>query len=94
MAVTVTPNSTAASGSSSKPKAGTVPSRRLTKDELIKSHNAHLKKQKNAPNAPRAVKQPVMSEAYPASTKSIRELEIVNLTSLFFLSGEAGARVS
>ncbi|KAL2199451.1 hypothetical protein P885DRAFT_31246 [Corynascus similis CBS 632.67] len=82
MAVTVTPNSTAASSSSSKPKAGTVPSRRLTKDELIKSHNAHLKKQNNAPNAPRAVKQPVMSEAYPASTMSIRELEIIPLSEL------------
>ncbi|KAL2157965.1 hypothetical protein VTH06DRAFT_4774 [Thermothelomyces fergusii] len=66
----------------SKPKAGTAPPRRLTKEDLINSHNAYLKQQQNSPNAPRAVKQLVMSEAYPASTKSIRELEIIPLSEL------------
>ncbi|KAL2165987.1 hypothetical protein VTG60DRAFT_3477 [Thermothelomyces hinnuleus] len=83
MAVTVTQQQQSQpSVAPNKPKAGTVPPRRLTKEELINTHNAHLKQQKSSPNAPRAVKQPVMSEAYPASTKSIRELEIIPLSEL------------
>ncbi|SPQ18407.1 b948e930-a345-4c23-a8e7-80127fed34cc [Thermothielavioides terrestris] len=61
---------------------GAVPARRLTKEELVKTHATHLKKQNTSPNAPRPVKQPVMSDAYPASTKSIRELEIIPLNEL------------
>ncbi|KAK5651508.1 hypothetical protein OQA88_11962 [Cercophora sp. LCS_1] len=61
---------------------GSLPPRRLTKEELAKTHKVHLKKQDLSPNTPRPVKQPVMSEAYPASTKSIRELEIVSLCRL------------
>lgn len=56
---------------------GALPPRRLTKEELTKTHKSHLKKQDLSPDAPRPVKQPIMSEAYPASTKSIREVEIV-----------------
>jgi hypothetical protein len=52
--------------------------KRLTKEELLKTHQAYLKTQDNSPDAPRPVKQPILSEAYPASTKSIRELEIVS----------------
>jgi hypothetical protein len=63
-----------------KDAAGAAPARRLTKEELVNTHKTHLEKQNNSPHAPRAVKQPVMSDAYPASTKSIRELEIVNHT--------------
>ncbi|KAK4231119.1 SET and MYND domain-containing protein 4 [Podospora fimiseda] len=57
--------------------------KRLTKEQILKTHNAHLKKQENMPStAPRPVKQPVMTEAYPASTKSIRDVEIIPLNSL------------
>ncbi|KAK4129149.1 hypothetical protein N657DRAFT_586828 [Parathielavia appendiculata] len=62
--------------------AGPTPPRRLTKEELVKTHSTHLKKQDSSPNTPRPVKQPIMSEAYPASTKSIRELDIIPLTEL------------
>ncbi|KAK0730198.1 hypothetical protein B0H67DRAFT_503450 [Lasiosphaeris hirsuta] len=61
---------------------GTVPSRRLSKEELAKTHKVHLKKQDLSPDAPRPVKQPVMSEAYPASTRSIRDVEIIPLNRL------------
>ncbi|KAK4167213.1 SET and MYND domain-containing protein 4 [Cladorrhinum sp. PSN259] len=54
----------------------------LTKEQLLKTHNSHLKKQENLPDAPRPVKQPVLSEAYPASTKSIREVDIIPLSDL------------
>jgi hypothetical protein len=74
MAVAVTAPSMAAT----KDAAGTVPVRRLAKDELVNTHKSHLTKQDDSPHAARAVKQPVMSEAYPASTKSIRDLEIVS----------------
>lgn len=57
---------------------GSVPPRRLTKEQLAKTHNQHLKKQDLSPDAPRPVKQPILSEAYPASTKSIKELDIVS----------------
>ena len=59
--------------------AGTIPTKKLTKEQLFKTHEGHIKKQNaaQAPNGPRAVKQPNLAEAYPASTKSIRDLEIV-----------------
>ena len=63
--------------------AAATPVRRLGKEELVNTHKAHLEKQDNSPHAPRAVKQPVLEEAYPASTKSIRDLEIVNITISF-----------
>ncbi|KAL2264246.1 hypothetical protein VTK26DRAFT_9022 [Humicola hyalothermophila] len=71
----------APNGAATKTAAGAVP-RRLTKEQLLKTHQVHLKKQGNSPNAPRPVKQPILSEAYPASTKSIRELEIIPLSEL------------
>jgi hypothetical protein len=74
MAVVIAPSMV-----STKDNTGVLPKRRLTKEELTKTHSTHLKKQDNSPHAPRPVKQPVMSDAYPASSKSIRELEIVSL---------------
>ncbi|KAL2137279.1 hypothetical protein VTI74DRAFT_5010 [Chaetomium olivicolor] len=65
-----------------KETAGAIPSRRLTKEELVETHKTHLTSQNNSPNAPRPVKQPLMADAYPASTKSIRELEIIPLSEL------------
>lgn len=59
---------------------GRVPPKRLPKDELARTHKSHLRKQDLNPNAPRPVKQPLLEQAYPASTKSIRDLEIVNHT--------------
>jgi hypothetical protein len=57
---------------------GSVPPKRLTKEELLRTHKSHLQKQDLAPDAPRPVKQPFLEQAYPASTKSIRDLEIVS----------------
>lgn len=56
-----------------------IPPRRKGKDELVETHLSHIKNQGPNQNAPRAVKQPVLSEAYPASIRSIRDLEIVSL---------------
>ncbi|KXX79429.1 SET and MYND domain-containing protein 4 [Madurella mycetomatis] len=80
MAVVVAAPST--SMAATKEAAGAVPTRRPTREELINTHKTHLKKQDNSPNAPRPVKQPILSDAYPASTKSIRELEIIPLSEL------------
>ncbi|KAH6650507.1 hypothetical protein F5144DRAFT_480270 [Chaetomium tenue] len=77
MAVVIAP-----SMASAKDNTGALPKRRLTKEELTKTHSVHLKKQDNSPHAPRPVKQPVMSDAYPASSKSISELEIIPLSEL------------
>lgn len=59
--------------------AGTIPTKKLTKEQLFKTHEKHIKEQNatQTPNGPRPVKQPNLAEAYPASTKSIRDLEIV-----------------
>ncbi|KAK0630223.1 hypothetical protein B0T17DRAFT_488123 [Bombardia bombarda] len=62
--------------------AGGIPPQRLSKEELTKTHKTHLKNQDLSPDAPRPVKQPIMAEAYPASTKSIREVEIIPLSEL------------
>ncbi|KAL2271351.1 hypothetical protein VTJ83DRAFT_722 [Remersonia thermophila] len=56
--------------------------KRFTKEELLQTHQTYLKTQDDSPNAPRPVKQPILSEAYPASTKSIRDLEIIPLSEL------------
>lgn len=61
------------------PLRGKLPSRRLNKEELARTHKSHLKKQDLTPDAPRPVKQPLLDQAYPASTRSIRDLEIVSL---------------
>ncbi|KAB5549606.1 hypothetical protein GE09DRAFT_1241242 [Coniochaeta sp. 2T2.1] len=64
------------------PLRGKLPPRRPTKEELIGTHKSHLKKQDLTPDAPRPVKQPLLAESYPASTRSIRDLEIIPLTDL------------
>jgi len=74
-----TANNPEASDSSKAQIVGNVPPRKLTRKELLKTHKKHVEKQDRAPNAPRPVKQPFMHQAYPASTKSIRDLEIVCL---------------
>ncbi|KAK3488611.1 hypothetical protein B0T13DRAFT_514986 [Neurospora crassa] len=64
--------------------AGTIPTKKLTKEQLFKTHAEHIKQQNatQTPNGPRPVKQPNLAEAYPASTKSIRDLEIIPLSDL------------
>jgi len=56
---------------------GSLPTKRLTRDQLVKTHQIHLEKYASQEDAPRQVKQLNMGEMYHASTKSIRELEIV-----------------
>jgi len=56
---------------------GNVPPKRLTKEELVRTHQAHVKKQDVSQGAPRQVKQPMLEEKYGASTRSIRDLELV-----------------
>ncbi|KAK0734621.1 hypothetical protein B0T26DRAFT_746502 [Lasiosphaeria miniovina] len=65
-----------------KALVGQPPPRKLTKEELIRTHKTHLKKQDLSPDEARPVKQPVLSEAYPASTKSIRDVEFMPLSEL------------
>jgi hypothetical protein len=66
-----------------KERNGAVPVRRLTKEQLLETHKGHLKKQDLSPNAPRPVKQPILTEAYPASTKSIRDVDLVSVPLTF-----------
>ncbi|KAK3335944.1 hypothetical protein B0T19DRAFT_408041 [Cercophora scortea] len=61
---------------------GSVPASRPTKEQLFKTHKTHLESQDLSPDAPRPVKQPILTEAYPASTRSIRDLEIIPLSEL------------
>ena len=65
-----------------------MPPKRKAKDELVRTHVSHLKTQNANQNAPRAVKQPVLSEAYPASIRSIRDLEIVSAELFNFVADE------
>ncbi|KAK3393249.1 hypothetical protein B0H63DRAFT_406376 [Podospora didyma] len=80
MAVVAAQNGTETSAVSGR--VGQPPPRKLSKEELVKTHKGYLKKQNLSPDAPRPVKQPVLSEAYPASTKSIRDVEIMPLSDL------------
>jgi hypothetical protein len=75
----VAPLSSESEAGVAKERNGAVPARRLTKEQLLETHKGHLKKQDLAPNAPRPVKQPILTEAYPASTKSIRDVELVSV---------------
>ncbi|KAH8882509.1 hypothetical protein GQ53DRAFT_812008 [Thozetella sp. PMI_491] len=59
-----------------------LPPSKSSREQLIKTHRSHLKKQDLVDDAPRPVKQPVMSEAYPASARSIKDLEIIPLSEL------------
>ncbi|KAM7193872.1 hypothetical protein V8F33_007558 [Rhypophila sp. PSN 637] len=84
MAVTTITKETMATSPPAKDPllGGKVPLQKLTREQLLKTHRAHVEKQDLAPDAPRPVKQPVMAEAYPACTKSIKELEIIPLSDL------------
>ncbi|CAP60185.1 uncharacterized protein PODANS_1_5000 [Podospora anserina S mat+] len=63
-----------------------------TKEDLLKTHAVHVQKQANSPeNAPRPVKQPNLALAYPASTKSIREVDIIPLSQLEVNSHHRGS---
>lgn len=79
MAVAAKQKTTVTPAPQKGPLAGTIPTKKLTKEQLFKTHEGHLQKQNatQTPNGPRPVKQPNLAEAYPASTKSIRDLEIV-----------------
>ncbi|KAK4193215.1 hypothetical protein QBC35DRAFT_519407 [Podospora australis] len=90
MAVAVPSVPVALTGTKQSPVEPTTPRKRPTKEELLKTHNTHIKKQETAPNAPRPVKQPILSEAYPASTKSIRDVEIIPLSDLQVQSHHRG----
>ncbi|KAL1889872.1 hypothetical protein Sste5346_008596 [Sporothrix stenoceras] len=64
---------------------GQLSPKRTSQKTLVKRHNAHLKTQEAAStsdNDPRPVKQVILSEAYPACCKSLRELEAIPLASL------------
>ncbi|KAK0632612.1 hypothetical protein B0T14DRAFT_598050 [Immersiella caudata] len=61
---------------------GNIPTKRLSKEQLVKTHMSHVKKHQVAEGAPKQVKQLRPDDAYPASTKSIRDLEIIPLTQL------------
>ncbi len=63
--------------------------KRLSAQTLIRRHKARLQEQAasgdgslNSAGGPRPVKQVIMSEAYPASCRSIRDLDIVTLDTL------------
>jgi len=74
----VAPLSSESEAGEAKKRNGAVPAKRLTKEQLLETHKGHLKKQDLSPDAPRPVKQPILAEAYPASTKSIREVDLVS----------------
>ncbi|KAK4451416.1 SET and MYND domain-containing protein 4 [Podospora aff. communis PSN243] len=61
---------------------GELPTKRLSKEQLVKTHMAYIEKHQVAEGAPKQVKQLNPNEAYPASTKSIRDVEIIPLTQL------------
>jgi len=61
-------------------EAGELPKNRKSKASLVKTHRAHLKGQDDTDDSERPVKKPILLEAYQASAKSIRELEIVRLS--------------
>ncbi|KAH7018623.1 uncharacterized protein B0I36DRAFT_425506 [Microdochium trichocladiopsis] len=79
MAVVVQPSAAVAAP---KHLHGEIPSRKLTREELLKTHKTYLKRNDVNPDAPRPVKQPELAEAYPASTKSIHDVEIIPLGDL------------
>lgn len=57
---------------------GTVPSNKASRITLLKTHQSHVISQPDVQTAnARPVKQPLLNEAYAASTKSLRDLELV-----------------
>ncbi|KAK0656918.1 hypothetical protein B0T16DRAFT_318850 [Cercophora newfieldiana] len=61
---------------------GSLPMKRLSKEQLVKTHMAYLQKHQISEDAPKQVKQLKAAEAYPPSTKSIHDVEIIPLTQL------------
>ncbi|ERS96502.1 hypothetical protein HMPREF1624_07418 [Sporothrix schenckii ATCC 58251] len=72
-------------GDSASSLVGQLPPKRHSRKTLVKRHNAHLKTMPDpatGDNEARPVKQVILSEAYPASYKSIRELDVMPLAAL------------
>ncbi|TPX16043.1 uncharacterized protein E0L32_000377 [Thyridium curvatum] len=62
---------------------GTVPSNKASRIALLKTHQSHVISQPDVQTAnARPVKQPLLHEAYAASTKSLRDLELIPLSEL------------
>lgn len=57
--------------------SGKPPAKRMPRDDLVKTHNEHVERQKGKPRATNLVKKPILALAYPASHKSMYELEKV-----------------
>ncbi len=57
---------------------GKIPPSRKSRSSLVKTHKAHVESQDNDQTGPRPVKQPIILEAYNASAKSIRDLELAS----------------
>jgi hypothetical protein len=57
--------------------SGKLPPVRSSREKLVKTHNSYLKKQGDQQGMPRLVKKLILALAYPASVKSIHELETV-----------------
>lgn len=57
--------------------SGKAPAKRTPRENLVKTHNEHVNRQKGRPRATNLVKKPVLALAYPASHKSMYELEKV-----------------
>ncbi|KAI0129664.1 TPR domain-containing protein [Xylariales sp. AK1849] len=62
--------------------AGKPPPRNVPKEELVSTHNVHVKNLTAAKNEPRPVKKVSLSLAYHPSIKSIRELQKMHLSEL------------
>ena len=57
--------------------SGKPPAKKTPRDDLVKTHNEHVNRQKGRPRATNLVKKPILALAYPASYKSMYELEKV-----------------
>ena len=57
--------------------SGKPPAKKTPREDLIKTHNEHVNRQKGRPRATNLVKKPILALAYPASHKSMYDLEKV-----------------
>lgn len=57
--------------------SGKPPAKRTPREDLVKTHNEHVNRQKGRPRATNLVKKPILALAYPASHKSMYDLEKV-----------------
>lgn len=57
--------------------SGKPPAKKAPRDTLVQTHNVHVKRQMGKPRATNLVKKPILSLAYPASYKSMYDLEKV-----------------